>query len=85
MRAAFAIAIALTTVLFQTWAFASEADVGPALRAQAESVCRDDALRLCSDAIPDESAILACMRPKRASLTPSCRKIFNEVVRDVGR
>lgn len=66
-------------------ALAAAADVSPALRAQAEAVCRDDALRLCSEAIPDETAILACMRPKRAQLSASCRAVFDEVVRDVRR
>lgn len=79
------VTLALTTVLVPTVAIAAETDVSPALRAQAEALCRDDALRLCADAIPDEPAILACMRPKRASLTAPCRKVFDEVVRDMRR
>lgn len=66
-------------------ALAAAADVSPALRAQAEAVCRDDALRLCADAVPDETAILACMRTKRAQLSAPCRAVFDEVVRDVRR
>ncbi len=42
-------------------------------------------MRLCADAIPDESAIVACMRPKRSELTPLCRKVFDEVVQAVRR
>ncbi len=75
----------LATVLLPSLALAGEADVSPALRAQAEVMCKDDAVRLCADAIPDESAILACMRPKRAMLTAPCRKVFDEVVQDVRR
>ena len=75
----------LATVLLPCVAFATEADVSPGLRAQAEAVCRDDAFRLCADAIPDEAAILACMRPKRAMLAAPCRKVFDAVVRDLGR
>lgn len=80
-----AVVLLLATVLPPSMVFAGEADVSPALRAQTEAVCRDDAVRLCTDAMPDESAILACMRPKRAMLTPSCRKVFDEVVQNVRR
>ncbi len=75
----------LAMLLLPSMALASEADVSPALRAQAEAVCRDDAFRLCADAMPDEAAILACMRPKRAMLAAPCRKVFDEVVQDVRR
>ncbi len=61
------------------------AGVTPALREQAEAVCRDDALRLCPEAVPDETAIIACMRPKRSDLTLPCRKVFDQVVRAVNR
>ncbi len=53
----------LATVLLPSMALASEADVSPALRAQAEAGCRDDAFRLCADAIPNEAAILALRHP----------------------
>lgn len=48
----------LVTLVVPSAALAAAADVSPILRAQAEAVCRDDALRLCADAIPDETAIL---------------------------
>ena len=72
-------------VQFPSVALASEADVSPVLRARAEAVCRDDAVRLCSAAIPDEGAILACMRPKRALLSVPCQKVFDAVVLDMRR
>ncbi|WP_237482784.1 hypothetical protein [Lichenibacterium dinghuense] len=75
----------LATLVVPSAALAAAADVSPALRARAEAVCRDDALRLCADAIPDETAILTCMRPKRAQLSAPCRTVFNEVVRNVRR
>ena len=79
------VTLALTIVLVPAMALAAETDVSPALRAKAEALCRDDALRLCSDAIPDESAIIACMRPKRALLTTSCLKVFDQVTHEVRR
>ncbi|RYB04376.1 hypothetical protein [Lichenibacterium ramalinae] len=75
----------LATLFVPSAALVAAADVSPALRAQAEAVCRDDAIRLCADAISDEAAIVACMRPKRALLTGPCRKVFDAVVRDMGR
>ena len=77
--------LVLAMSIIPSMSLASEADVSPALRAQAEAVCRDDAIRLCADAISDESAIIACMRPKRALLAAPCRKVFDAVVREMGR
>ncbi len=47
------------------------------LRAEAEHVCYDDAQRLCPDAVPDEAKVRACMKAKKASLSPACRKVFD--------
>ena len=35
--------------------------------------CTSDAMRLCSDFIPDEAKITACMHRKRAQIGPECR------------
>ena len=66
-------------------AIASEADVSPALRAHAEAVCRDDAIRLCADVISDEAAIIACMRLTRGLVACPCRQAFHAVVGDLRR
>ncbi len=47
------------------------------LRAEAEHVCYDDAQKLCPDAVPDEVKVTACMKAKKASLSPACRKVFD--------
>lgn len=47
-----------------------------AARAQevdARQACTPDAMRLCSEFIPDVPKITACMRAKRAQLSPECR------------
>ena len=77
--------LSLAIVLAPAVALGGEADVSPALRAQAEAVCMDDALRLCPASITDEATVVACMRPKRAKLTMPCRKVFDEVVQEVRR
>jgi hypothetical protein len=35
--------------------------------------CTPDAMRLCSDFIPDVAKITSCMTAKRALLSPECR------------
>ena len=75
----------LTVACLPSLASAAASDVSQALRERAETLCRDDALRLCANALPDEAAVIACMRPKRASLTASCRTVFDEVNREVRR
>ena len=79
------LSMALFIVVVPSLSYAGVAEVSPALRGEAEALCQSDALRLCAEAVPDETAIVACMRPKRSELTPSCRKVFDEVVRAVRR
>lgn len=40
---------------------------------EARQACTGDAMRLCSDFIPDVSKITVCMRVKRAQLSAECR------------
>jgi len=35
--------------------------------------CTPDAMRLCNDTIPDVAKTTACMKAKRAQLSPECR------------
>ncbi len=55
--------------------------VSPELRQRAESVCFNDASRLCSNAMADEGQIVSCMKGKRDLLTVPCRMAFDEVAR----
>jgi hypothetical protein len=43
----------------------------------ARQACTPDALRLCSDYIPDVAKITACMRAKSAQLSEPCRAAMN--------
>ncbi len=47
------------------------------MRQEAEHVCYNDATTLCGDAVPDEDKIAACMKVKRAQLSPECGKVFD--------
>lgn len=52
----------------------------------ARQACTPDALRLCSDYIPDVGRITACMRAKSAQLSTPCRAAMNaEGARPAGR
>lgn len=58
--------------------------VAPAMsqtRAQEQAACQDDALRLCSAQIPDETAIRNCLARQRVSLSPACRAQFKSAPR----
>jgi hypothetical protein len=46
----------------------------PAQRA----ACRPDVFRLCAGEIPSVSAITACLRRKKASLSDACRAVFEQ-------
>ena len=50
---------------------------GVTVRAQQEQACYNDAMTLCSDAVPDETKITACMTAKRSQLSPMCGKVFD--------
>jgi type II secretory pathway component PulL len=42
----------------------------------AEQACTPDAMRLCSEFIPDEKRITACLRKNRSALSSECRNVF---------
>ena len=73
-----AVLCAAMTVLTSTplWAAKALSDK-EMLRQQAEHVCYNDATTLCGDAVPDEDKIAACMKVKRAQLSPECGKVFD--------
>ena len=58
-------------------AFARKISDDERLRQQAEHLCYDDVQKLCAADIPDETKITACMKLKRADLSPACRKVFD--------
>jgi hypothetical protein len=43
----------------------------------ARQACTPDAMRLCSEFIPDVPKITACMHAKRAQLSPECHLAMN--------
>jgi hypothetical protein len=43
------------------------------------SACTSDAFRLCVASIPNQSAVIACLRSKRSQLSPTCRQLFNRI------
>jgi hypothetical protein len=39
----------------------------------ARQACTPDAMRLCSDVIPDVAKVTACMKARSSQLSPACR------------
>jgi hypothetical protein len=44
--------------------------------AQEQQACTPDAMRLCSDAIPDVAKVTACMNKKYSQLSEPCRIVM---------
>jgi hypothetical protein len=63
---AFALMLALTAVAGQARAYTE----------QERQACEPEAFRLCSDAIPDEARVKACLIANMRKLTPACRRVF---------
>jgi hypothetical protein len=53
------------------------ASPGHAFSSEAREMCIGDAMRLCSDEIPNVSRITACMHRKRAQLSAGCRAVMD--------
>ena len=52
------------------------AQSGPSEAVQRQA-CMGDALRLCSEYVPDRDQIRDCMAAQRDQLSPSCRAVFD--------
>ena len=48
--------------------------------AEQRAACTPDVFRLCSAEIPNVDHIVACMKAKKASLSPACRVVFDQTV-----
>jgi len=51
----------------------------PVPTAEERSACTSDAFRLCVAAIPNHSAVIACLKSKKSQLSPTCRQLFNRI------
>jgi hypothetical protein len=72
MKLRFSAAMAAATLL---WAAASTSG-SAATRAEAEAACTPDALKFCSQQIPDETKVRSCLIKNRKQLTTACAEIF---------
>ncbi len=66
-------------------ALAGPQDVSPALRERAKAICLQDVFRLCSDAMTDETTVVACMLPKRSLVSMPCQRIYDDLTKTVQR
>jgi hypothetical protein len=65
---------------FAVPAMALSASPGLAFSSEAQQMCTGDAMRLCSNEVPDIPRIAACMHRKRAQISPGCRAVMDREV-----
>jgi hypothetical protein len=51
---------------------------GAQVSPEAQQACTPDAMRLCSEFIPDVPKVTACMHAKRAQLSAACRTVMDD-------
>ena len=51
----------------------------PVPTAEERSACTSDAFRLCVALIPNQNAVITCLKSKRSQLSPTCRQLFNRI------
>jgi len=61
--------------MMPTVVFAAE----PVPTAEERSACTSDAFRLCFAAIPNQSAVISCLKSKRSQLSLTCKQLFNRI------
>ena len=51
----------------------------PVPTAAERSACTSDAFRMCFSAIPNQSAVIACLKSKKSQLSPTCKQLFDRI------
>ncbi|WP_244552795.1 hypothetical protein [Bradyrhizobium sp. Ghvi] len=62
---------------FTATAFTLQTSPGLAFSPEAQQMCSGDAMRLCSNEIPDIPRITACMVRNRSQVSPGCRAVMD--------
>lgn len=70
------LSILLTAVVLSFGAASFASPANAATRAEAEAACTPDALKFCSQQIPDEKKVRSCLIKNRKQLTTACGEIF---------
>jgi hypothetical protein len=66
-----------TLFTFAATAIALQTSPGLAFSPEAQQMCSDDAMRLCSSEIPDIPRITACMVRNKSQVSPGCRAVMD--------
>ena len=74
MKLQLSVLLTATVLSFAAASFASPANA--ATRAEAEAACTPDALKFCSQQIPDEKKVRSCLVKNRKPLSTACGEIF---------
>jgi hypothetical protein len=57
----------------------SAAFAEPVPTAAERSACTSDAFRMCFASIPNQPAVIACLKSKKSQLSPTCRQLFDRI------
>ena len=76
MRPTKSMIIVALLCLGSTGAMASSKDT-PSLQDRQQAACFGDAQKLCGDTIPDVAKTTACMKEKRALVSPGCAAMYD--------
>ncbi len=66
-----------TAVALCPSSYAMAEGVGDRGTKEQQDACTPDVYKLCSDAIPNEKKIVACLKLNADKLRPACRKVFS--------
>jgi hypothetical protein len=66
----------MTAAFVLAWAASTPSPAAAQGTPEQRQACQPDAMRLCSEFVPDVERITACMVKNRIRLSPPCRAVF---------
>jgi hypothetical protein len=72
------------TIILAAMGAATVPALAHAYTAEQQQLCSDDAMRLCSEHVPDVDRITACMQKQYSALSKGCQAVFRTAKSEVG-
>lgn len=76
----FSTGLVAATALCCSWTITAAATLPELdkLREKAVEVCYDDAMKFCSDFVPDEQQVALCLKENRSKVSSPCSKVIQQ-------